>query len=249
MHVVGDFGDVDSIVAQPLEFVDQLVVFVQDINVLLLGQMTGQVGQVPGGPVGQQVDIVFFRLDCGILFLIIGVDQSQGFLDILFGGQELGHQDIMRTAQGQGRGGIEDRVELFQLVLVFVFRFRLRLDDLVAEFFKDRNHRQQQDGTAEVEDGVGIGNPAGVDHFIPDAVQHPELAENEDAEQHQDRFIQVIEDINDTNPLGVFLGADRADDGSRDAVAQIHTDDDGIDFIEHQLARSREGLQDTDGGG
>ena len=73
--------------------------------------------------------------------------------------------------------------------------------------------------------------------------------DNCDPRQHHHGFRQVIHDIDHSDPPGFPVGADIDHDGRRDAVAQVDTDNYGVDGLEGQQPAGGERLQDTDGCG
>ena len=84
-----------------------------------------------------------------------------------------------------------------------------------------------------------IGDAAGGDSRIPDAVEHPCTVQDHDGNDDEHRCCNIKENMDQPCPLGIRFGADGADDGCRNAVAHIDADDDGVNRAEGQGACDR----------
>ena len=249
MQVSGVLGNVLGVVAQALEFRDQLVVLIQNAHMSRLAQVGGELDHVGADPVGQHVDVGLLVHNALDRALVVFIEQGEAPRDAVDGGVEHGQQHLVAAVQGQGGGVEEGGGEGLQLVGVGVAGRSLVADDLMAELFVDRQHPEQGDGAADIEDGIGVGDLAGEDGHVPDAVQNPQPVQDGHGNQHQGGFAQVEQDVDDTHAAGIGAGADGADDGGGDAVAQIDAHDDGVDGLEGQLPGHGQGLQNAHGGG
>ena len=213
-------------------------------------QVREQLDRVAAAAVGEMVDVLFLRKDLLMEGAVVALEQAEGFFDIRARGAEQRQQQLIAAVQGQSRRVEEAGIQGFDLgaVLLFPDRLAFILHDAAAELFIDAEHREQADGAAEVEDRVGVGDHAGIHAALPQAVQKSETVDHGDGEEHQDRFAEIEEDVDDADAPRLRFRADGADDGGRHAVAEVDADDHGVDGLESQQAGGGKGLQDANRG-
>ena len=247
-HAVRDIRDADGVVAQTLKLGCDLVILVENGDVLLQPQMRQQLDHVAAAAVGEVVDVLLLREQLPVEGFVVMLQQEEGLFDVFAGGAEHGQQHLIAAVEGERRRVDEAGVQAVQLLAVFLLDGGrgLVLHDAAAELFVDVQHREETDRAAEVEDGVGVGDHAGVDGAVPQAVQQAEAVRDGDAEEHQHGLAEVEEDVHDADAPRLRLCADGDHDGGRDAVAEVDADDDGVDGLEAQHAGGGEGLQDAD---
>ena len=234
-------------VAEALEFGVDLEVLIEDPDVLLQLQVGQQLDHVAAAAVGEVVDVFFLGQNLLMDSLIVVLQQGKGFLDVVPGSAEQGQQQMIAALQGKGRRVDEAGIQRLQLVAVLLFfdRLRLVLHDAAAQLFIGPEHGEEADGAAEIEDGIGVGDHAGIHRAVPQPVQQTEAVYDRDAHKHQDGLAEVEQDVHNTDALGFRAGANGADDGGRDAVAEVDADDHRIDGLESQHAGGGKGLQNT----
>ena len=76
----------------------------------------------------------------------------------------------------------------------------------------------------------------GVDGHIPDGIKKSETVNDIDDYKDQHRFAEVEKNIDNTDALGLRLCADGTYDRGGYAVAEVDTDDHGINGLEGQKA-------------
>ena len=238
LHAGGDVRDAHGMVAQTLELRGDLEVLVEDGDVLLQLQVGQQLHRVAAAAVGEMVDILLLCQKLLVELLVILFQQEEGLLDVVAGCAEQAQQQLIAAVQRQGRRVEEAGVQAFQLVPVFflVGGAAVVLHDAAAQLLVDGQQGEEAERAAEIEDGVGVGDHAGVGRALPQPVQQAQAVHDGDADEHQHRFAQVEEDVHDAHPLGLRLCADGADDGGGDAVAQVDAHDHGVDGLEGQHA-------------
>ena len=229
--------DIHRMVAQTLKFRGHLEVLVHDRDVILILQMGQELDQVSADPVGHAVDLVFVLVERLMHVIVIALEELEGPLDVGSGRRENRKQEMVAALEGKRRRMEEDRVQLVRDGLVLALLDLLVLDEAQADFFQQRKRRQKDDGAGQVEGRVRIGDDAGVDGPVPEGIQQAETVDQRHADQDQDGFSKIIQDVDQADAAGVRLGADGADDGGGHAVAQVDAHDHGIDGVELQDAR------------
>ena len=180
---------------------------------------------------------------------VVFSQHGHGHVDVVPGSAEGGEQHVVAAAQRQRRRIEEDGVELVDALLVFLLGLRVVLDDPDADFLEYRQQREQRHSRQQVEQRVGVGDHAGIDHGIPQVIDQAQPVDDGDPDEHQQGLAQVIEYIDDRDPAGLRFGADINDDGRGDAVAQVNAYDHGVDRFPLQKSGGGKGLKDADAGG
>ena len=249
VQVLRHFRDVHRVVAQAFEFGHDLVVFIQDVYLILFFDVWRHVHEIVADLVGQHVDVVFLLHDLVHDSFVVNVQQVHRLFDIRTRSGVRGHQRVVAAAQRQGWRLEKYRAERLDHFVVLAVLVRLVLDDAAGQFFVDRQHGEQQQRAAQIEDRIRVCDEAGIDGAGPQRVQQPELVRDRDREQHQDGLAQVEQDVDYADAFGLGLRANGADDGGRDAVAEVDAHDDRVDGVPDKKPRHGERLQDTDGRG
>ena len=229
-------GNIDSMVAQALELREDPVILIEDARMQVILQVGQQRYQIGTDAVRELIDIDLVLLDLIVDLFIVIREQSVSQDDILFGKLELCQKQIVAAAQGDGRCIEEIGVEGLELLLIFLGFRRLILDKSIAELLQKRDHGEDEQGADDIEDGIGVGDQTGVDHLIPETIQKACIMRDRNSDQDIGRLDQVVSDVDSTYAAGIRAGTDGTYDGCRHTVAEIDTDDDGIDAVPDQKA-------------
>ena len=171
LHGGGVVGDVHCVIPQPLKLCRHLVILVQNGDVVGELELRQELHHILADLVGHMVDLVLLRLDLHVDGGVILLQQPEGLFDVAPGGPQNGEQKVVAALQGQGRGVEEHGVQSLDPVLVGAFLHGFVLHQPPAQLFIGGDQGQQGQGAAQVEDGVGIGDDAGVDGPFPKTVQ------------------------------------------------------------------------------
>ena len=188
----GVVGDVHRMVPQTLELRRDLIILVQDGYMVREAKLGQKAHDVLADLVGHAVDLVLVGLDLHMDRRVVFLQKAEALLNVRAGRAQDGQQQVVTALEGQRRGLVEHRVQRFDHVLELALLHRIVLHDPPAHFFIGGAQGQQGQGAAQVEDGVGVGDDAGVDGLFPEAVQQPQLVGHDHPRQHQDGFAQVV---------------------------------------------------------